>query len=93
MQTWQSFIYLVTVVDCYSKKVVGWSIADHMRVELVWDVLKNAAATKLIHPTDPSARLGRVGACGDNAAMESFYSLLQKMFSIDNGGQPERNYV
>ena len=50
IHTWQGFIYLVTVIDCYSKKVVGWSIADHMRVELVSDALKNAAATTLINP-------------------------------------------
>jgi putative transposase len=38
------------VIDCYSKKVVGWSIADHMRTELVENALKNAAATTLIQP-------------------------------------------
>ena len=50
IHTWQGFIYLATVIDCYSKKVVGWSIADHMRSELVADALKNAAATTLIEP-------------------------------------------
>lgn len=35
IHTWQGFIYLATVIDCYSKKVVGWAIADHMRTELV----------------------------------------------------------
>jgi putative transposase len=50
IHTWQGFIYLATVIDCYSKKVVGWSIADHMRAELVADALKNAAATTLIEP-------------------------------------------
>lgn len=44
-QTGQGFIDLAPVIDCYSKKVVGWSIADHMRTELVEDALKNAAAT------------------------------------------------
>ena len=43
IHTWQGFIYLATVVDCCSKKVVGWSIADHMRTEWVADALKNAA--------------------------------------------------
>ena len=33
--TWQGFVYLATVIDCYSRKFVGWSIADHMRTELV----------------------------------------------------------
>ena len=50
IHTWQGFIYLATVIDCYSKKVVGWSIADHMRTELVADALRNAAATTLIEP-------------------------------------------
>ncbi|MDH6236416.1 transposase InsO family protein [Cryobacterium sp. CG_9.6] len=48
IHTWQGFIYLATVIDCYSKKVVGWSIADHMRTELVADALRNAAATTVI---------------------------------------------
>ncbi len=50
IHTWAGFIYLATVIDCYSKKVVGWSIADHMRTELVEDALKNAAATTVIGP-------------------------------------------
>ena len=50
IHTWAGFIYLATVIDCYSKKVVGWSIADHMRTELVADALKNAAATTVIEP-------------------------------------------
>lgn len=50
IHTWQGFIYLATVIDCYSKRVVGWSIADHMRTELVADALKNAAATTLFEP-------------------------------------------
>ena len=45
IHTWQGFIYLATVIDCYSKKVVGWSIADHMRTDLVADALTNATRT------------------------------------------------
>lgn len=43
-------MYLATVIDCYSRKVVGWSIADHMRTELVTAALTNAAATTVIEP-------------------------------------------
>jgi putative transposase len=50
IHTWQGFVYLATVIDCYSKKVVGWSIADHMRTSLVADALRNAAATTVICP-------------------------------------------
>jgi len=41
-------LYLATVIHCCLKKVVGWSIADHMRTALVVDVLRNAAATTTI---------------------------------------------
>lgn len=40
------FLYLATVLDCFSRKVVGWSIADHMRTGLVADALRMAAATR-----------------------------------------------
>ena len=39
-------LYLATVIDCYSRRLVGWAIADHMRSELVEDALKAAAATR-----------------------------------------------
>ena len=39
-------LYLATVIDCFSRRLVGWSIADHMRVELVEDALKAARATR-----------------------------------------------
>ena len=48
IHTWQGFVYLATVIDCYSRKVVGWSVADHMRTKLVVDALKNAAQTTVI---------------------------------------------
>ncbi|GED90657.1 transposase [Streptomyces sp. 6-11-2] len=40
------FLYLATVLDCFSRKVVGWSIADHMRTDLVADALRMAARTR-----------------------------------------------
>ena len=46
IHTWQGFIFLATVIDCISKKVVGWSLADHMRAEHVADALRNAAAPR-----------------------------------------------
>ena len=39
-------LYLATVLDCYSRRLVGWAIADHMRTELVEDALTAAAATR-----------------------------------------------
>ncbi len=40
------FLYLATVIDCFSRRLVGWSIADHMRTSLVTDALRAAAATR-----------------------------------------------
>jgi hypothetical protein len=40
------FLYLATVLDCFSRKVVGWSIASHMRTDLVADALRMAASTR-----------------------------------------------
>jgi transposase InsO family protein len=39
-------LYLATVIDCYSRRLVGWSIADHMRTELVEEALRAAAMTR-----------------------------------------------
>ena len=50
VHTWQGFVYLATVIDCYSKKVVGWAIEDHMRAELVEKALRNAAESTVIEP-------------------------------------------
>jgi transposase InsO family protein len=41
-----TFLYLATVIDCYSRRLVGWSIADHMRTDLIADALRAAAAER-----------------------------------------------
>ncbi|MBH1934243.1 IS3 family transposase [Streptomyces sp. AV19] len=40
------FRYPATVLDCFSRRVVGWSIASHMRTDLVADTLKMATVTR-----------------------------------------------
>ena len=42
-----AFLYLATVLDLGSRRLAGWSIADHMRTELVTDALRAAAATRV----------------------------------------------
>lgn len=39
-------LYLATVIDCYSGRVAGWAIDEHMRTELVEDALKAADALR-----------------------------------------------
>ncbi len=44
LRTWKGWLYLVAVQDLYSRRIVGWSMADHMRTELVTDALHMALA-------------------------------------------------
>jgi putative transposase len=41
--TWEGWVYLATVIDCYTKACVGYAMADHLRTELVIDALTMAA--------------------------------------------------
>jgi putative transposase len=44
LRTWEGWLYLAAVQDVYSRRIVGWSMADHMRAELVVDALQMALA-------------------------------------------------
>jgi putative transposase len=41
--TWEGFLYLATVIDCHSKMVVGWAMADHFKTSLIIAALDSAA--------------------------------------------------
>ncbi len=45
--TVEGWLYLAVIIDLFSRKVVGWSIADHMRTELVLDALKAALGSRV----------------------------------------------
>jgi len=44
LRSWEGWLYLVAVQDLYSRRIVGWAIADHLRTELVTDALEMALA-------------------------------------------------
>jgi putative transposase len=46
LPSWQGWLYLVAVQDLYSRRIVGWSMQDHMRSELVTDALEMALAQR-----------------------------------------------
>jgi len=93
-------LYLCAVKDCYSNRIVGYSIDSRMKSSLAVAAIRNAIGLRsplgtILHSDRGSqfrskkvvrllknhglhGSMGRVGACGDNAAMESFFSLLQK---------------
>jgi transposase InsO family protein len=39
-------LYLATVIDCCSRRLAGWAIADHMRTDLIEVALRDALATR-----------------------------------------------
>jgi putative transposase len=57
IRTWEGWLYLAVILDAYSRKVVGWAMADHLRTELATAALQMALTTRrpdpgLIHHTD-----------------------------------------
>ena len=44
--TWEGWLYLATVIDLSSRRVVGWAMAEHMRTELVADALRMAIGAR-----------------------------------------------
>ena len=61
LRTWEGWLYIAVVVDCYSRRVVGWSIADHLRADLVVDALEMAVARRrpkpgLVHHSDQGSQ-------------------------------------
>jgi transposase InsO family protein len=44
--TWEGWLYLATVIDIASRRVVGYALADHLRTELVTAALGNALAAR-----------------------------------------------
>ena len=52
------FLYLAVVLDAWSRKIVGWAMANHLRAELVLDAMEMAVGqrrpTDVIHHSDQS---------------------------------------
>lgn len=107
------WVYCCAVMDAWSRKIVGWAIADHIRTELVIDALDMArwqrrpAPGTILHADRGSqytswlfghrlreagilGSMGRVASSQDNAAMESFWSIMQREL-LDRRNWPSRN--
>lgn len=50
IRTGEGWLYLATVIDCYSKECVGYAMADHMRTDLVIAALDMAARNNRLEP-------------------------------------------
>jgi putative transposase len=72
--TWEGFLYLATVIDCYSKKVVGWAMADHFQTSLIEAAIDMAAlnvqvAEGAIFHSDRGSNYTSLGFAGKLKAM------------------------
>jgi transposase InsO family protein len=105
------WVYCCAVMDAWSRRIVGWSIADHIRTELVVDALQMARWQRqpvgtIVHADRGSqytswvfghrlreagllGSMGRVASSQDNAAMESFWSTMQREL-LDRRGWASR---
>ncbi len=59
--TWNGFLYLAVVLDVFSRRIVGWAMADHLRSELVVTALEMALwnrrpAQGVIHHSDQGSQ-------------------------------------
>ncbi|MEU4746747.1 IS3 family transposase [Actinosynnema sp. NPDC023658] len=50
IHTWEGWLYLATVIDIASRRVVGWATADHLRTDLVAQALDNAVRHRRPEP-------------------------------------------
>lgn len=72
LPTDEGFLYLAFILDVYSRKVVGWSMASHLRSELVAAALQMA-----VHRRNPSAGLIHHGDRGSQYTALSFSEKLE----------------
>lgn len=73
ISTGEGWLYLATVIDLYSRKIVGWSMDDTMKVSLVNDALSMA----ILHRNPPSGLIWHTDR-GSQYASYSHKDLLQK---------------
>ena len=52
LRCWEGLVFFAFVIDVYSRRVVGWQLAAHMRASLVCDALRMAVCTRPRHGAD-----------------------------------------
>jgi transposase InsO family protein len=76
----QGWLYLSAIIDLCSRKIVGWSTADHLKAELATDALQQAIrrrdpAPGLLHHSDRGVQY----ACGDYRNLLDNHGLARSM--------------
>jgi putative transposase len=82
----EEFVYLAVVIDAFSRRVVGWAMADHLRASLAIDALKMALAERrpvwgsLIHHSDRGVQY----ACADYTKLLQARGIAASMSRVGN---------
>jgi len=66
LRSWEGWLYLGAVKDTFSRAIVGWSMAEHMRAELVCDALEMGVSRRrpeagLVHHSDQGSQYVSLG--------------------------------
>jgi putative transposase len=85
LRTWEGWLYLAAVQDAYSRRIVGWQMADHMRTELVVAAVQMAVHRRrpdpgLIHHSDQGSQFVALGfgqSCAKSGISRSMGSVGQ----------------
>lgn len=72
--TWEGWLFLATVIDCATRKVVGWAMDDHYRTPLVTAAIQMAARS-LTLPADAVFHSDR----GSNYTSADFAAVLERL--------------
>jgi transposase InsO family protein len=82
----EAFGYLAIILDAFSRKVIGWALATHLRAELAIEALDMALAARrpapgsLIHHSDRGVQY----ACGDYTARLETHDIAPSMSRVGN---------
>jgi transposase InsO family protein len=80
----EAFVYLAVILDAFSRKVVGWAIADHLQASLALEALQMALDGRevvrggLVHHSDRGVQY----ACGDYIARLEAHGIQPSMSRV-----------
>lgn len=80
----EAFVYLAVILDAFSRKVVGWALADHLQASLALEALQMALDSRevarggLVHHSDRGVQY----ACGDYIARLEAHGIQPSMSRV-----------
>ena len=84
VRTWDGWAYIASVIDGYSRKVVGWAVADHMRTELIV-----AALTMALRQRKPGLGVIFHSDRGSQYTSDEFITFVRRTAFGTQSGGPE----